>query len=124
LLEWAIGDAQKLQRTGLETWPIELFLDLSVPFEVLVTGLEDLFYIPEAPWRTDRNKGKVAQLLAYTINKWCEATARGGGIAFGSEENAVAMLEMLKAVTNWGKLDRRAQDEVERVRDLVDRSLW
>jgi hypothetical protein len=60
----------------------------------------------------------------YTIDKWYAATAQGGGIVFGSEENAAAMLEMLKTVTGWGKLDRRAQDEVERVRDLVDRVLW
>jgi nuclear pore complex protein Nup155 len=123
-LEWAITDAHKNQRSSLETWPIELFLDLSIPHEVLVTGLEDLFYNTEAPWRTDRVKQKVAQLLAYTINKWYEATSRGGGIVFGSEENAVAMLEMLKTVAEWGKLDRRAQDEVEKVRDLVDRALW
>jgi nuclear pore complex protein Nup155 len=124
LLEWAIIDAQTSQRPGLEIWPIELFLDLSVPYEVLVTGLEDLFYSPEAPWRTDRNKAKVAQLLVYTIDKWYGASIQGGGIVFGSEENAAAMLEMLKTVTGWGKLDRRAQDEVERVRDLVDRVLW
>lgn len=124
LTEWAFDDSAKNQRNSLETWVIELFTDLSIPHEALVTGLEDLFYNPEVPWNSDRIRAKVAQLLVYTINNWYEDTARGGGIIFGGDDNAVVMLDLLKAVVGWGSLDRRAQEEAERVKDVVDRALW
>jgi nuclear pore complex protein Nup155 len=124
LVEYAIKDNAANKRDALETWPIELFLDLGIPHEVLVTGLEDLFYNPQTPWTTERYRAKMAQLLTYTVSSWYQASARGGGIAFGSEENAAAMLEMMKVIVGWGGLSRNAQDEALRVRDLVDRIMW
>ncbi|KAF2431561.1 non-repetitive nucleoporin [Tothia fuscella] len=124
LVNYAIQDNISNKRSTLETWPIELFLDLGIPHEVLVTGIEDLFYNPERPWTTDRYRIKTAQLLTYTVDAWYMATSRGGGVAFGSEENAAAMLELMRVITGWGQLPREAQDEAVRVREAVDRIMW
>lgn len=108
------------------SWPIDKMLDLAIPHESLVTVLEDIFYSPEALWTKQKTKSRIAQLLIYTIDSWFDATARAQGIAFGSDENAVKMLELVKEVL--GYLDstrtREGKDEAERVREKVERVLW
>ena len=106
------------------TWPIDLLLDLSIPHETLVTVLEDLFYSPEALWTKEKTKSRIAQLLVYTIDAWFDNTARAQGVVFGSDENAVKMLELVKEVLGFRALGRDGNDEAERVREKVERVLW
>lgn len=108
------------------TWPIDKMLDLEIPHETLVTVLEDIFYSPEATWTKQKTKSRVAQLLVYTIEAWLDISARSQGIAFGSDENAVKMLELVKEV--WAYLNstrsKEGKDAAERVREKVERVLW
>jgi len=117
-------EASRIPTTTLGdfTWPIDLFLDLSIPHETLVTVLEDLFYSPEAFWTKEKVKSRVAQVLIYTIDAWFDATARAQ--AFGSDENAVKMLELVKEVLGYRSLGRDGKEEAERVREKIERVLW
>ncbi|TLD36418.1 non-repetitive nucleoporin [Venturia nashicola] len=108
------------------TWPIDKMLDLEVPYETLVTVLEDIFYSPEATWAKQKTKSRVAQLLVYTVEAWFDVSARGQGIAFGSDENAVKMLELVKQALAYldSSRSKEGKDAAERVRDKVERVLW
>lgn len=108
------------------TWPIDKMLELNIPHETLVTVLEDIFYSPEATWTKQKTKSRVAQLLVYTIEAWFDVSARGQGIAFGSDENAVKMLELVKEALTYldSTRSKEGKDAAERVREKVERVLW
>lgn len=124
VVDWAIEDWHKQGRTDLPLWTIDLFIELGVAHEIPVATLEEQYYNSETPWSTMRYKTQVAQLLIYTIEVWYKATARGAGIVFGSAENSIAMLEIINSLLTGDELQGRSKDDAERVRDLVDRSLW
>lgn len=107
-------------------WPLTLLHDdLSIPHEALITTLEDLFYNQEPPWREKKSKSAVAKLLAEWILRWCEESRRGGGVPFGSEENAMAAVGMVRVVLEEpGVLRGREREEVERVREVVERVVF
>lgn len=121
LLQYSLAHAPH----GPHDWTTSLFLDLSVTHEALVTTLEDLFYNQEPPWREKKNKAAVAKLLANDVKRWCEESCRGGGVPFGSEENAVAAAGMVRIVLEEGGiLKGRDKEEVERIRDAVERVVF
>jgi nuclear pore complex protein Nup155 len=100
-----------------------MMLELSIPHETLVTVLEDIFYSPEALWTKEKTKSRIAQLLVYTIDAWFDATARTQGVVFGSDENAVKMLELVKEVLGYRGL-KEGKEDAERVREKIERVLW
>jgi hypothetical protein len=60
----------------------------------------------------------------YTIDAWFDGTSRSQGVVFGSDENAVKMLELVKEVLAWKGAGKGAREEAERVRGKVERVLW
>lgn len=81
-----------------ETWAIDLLSDLGVSYETILGVLESLFYRKtETAWAGTRHEA-VARLMVYVSRKWLEQSGRGGGILFGSDENAVAVADVLGAV--------------------------
>jgi nuclear pore complex protein Nup155 len=129
LLEYALKDSVDNPRAppaSLSTfiWPIDLLLDLNIPHETLVTVLEDIFYNPEAAWTKEKVKSKVARALVYTIDLWYDVTSRTQGVVFGSDENAVKMLNLVKEVLGYRGLGREGREEAERVREKIERVLW
>jgi nuclear pore complex protein Nup155 len=105
-------------------WTTSLFLDLGISHEAVVTTLEDLFYNQEPPWREKKIKAAIAKLLAADIGRWCEESRRVGGVAFGSEESGVAAAAMVRSVLEQGVLGGRDKEQVERIRDVVDRIVF
>ncbi|KAF2403358.1 non-repetitive nucleoporin [Trichodelitschia bisporula] len=102
-------------------WPVETLFELNVPYESIITVLEDLFYRKQRPWDGPA-RVQLAKLLAYVIDKWYEKT-RHSGIAFGSEENIATLLETLKMVLGAGVLSGEDREEVELVMTKVGRAL-
>lgn len=80
------------------TWPIDLLSDLTVPYETILSTLESLFYRKtESAWAGSKHE-LVAQLMVYVSRKWFDQSQKGGGIPFGGEENAAAVVDVLAAV--------------------------
>jgi nuclear pore complex protein Nup155 len=119
LLQYSLEHAQPDH-----TWVVSLLLDLGISHEAIVTTLEDLFYVQEAPWRERKYKIAVAKLLANDVAQWCEESRRAGGVPFGSEENAVAAVNMVRQILEAGVLQGRDKEAVERVRNGVEGVVW
>ena len=103
---------------------MELFIDLDITYEQIVTTLEDLFYNQEQPWRENRYKAAVGKLMASMVGTWCEVSSKAGGVPFGSEENAGAAANMVRAVLDAGILRGQEKDGVERIMEMIERVIW
>jgi hypothetical protein len=69
-----------------------------VPYETILAVLESLFYRnAETTWSGRRHE-LVARLTVYVARIWRGKSSKGGGVIFGSEENAAAVSEVLKMV--------------------------
>jgi len=85
-------------QTSNISWPIDLLVDLNVPYEVILGTLESLFYRKAEPTWSGSKHELVGRLIVYVAHTWLQRTSKGGEIPFGSEENAVAALDVLQAV--------------------------
>lgn len=109
---------------GPETWVIDLFMDLQVPFETLYTVLESMFYNAEAPF-TGANIKYVANDMLYLLQRWFQDSMRAGGSGapiFGSEEAAQSVLELLPLLAKVGLDQQRmmlAQELQKRIEDML-----
>lgn len=132
---------------GPATWVIDTFLDLSVPHESLLTVLEAMFYADEVPFR-GRNRRYIARDIVHVIKLWFTQStgmlgigmnggadslgmslgmSGGGERMFGSEENAGAVVELLRAVTDEDPLamgvERNEREEWRVLRMRVEAAL-
>ena len=92
---------------GPETWVMDTFIDINVPYESLVSVLESMFYNDEAPFQ-GRNRRFIANDLIYVIGQWYRETSRGAEAVFGGESNAEGVLELLRVVGQSGLDEERA----------------
>jgi len=107
------------------TWPIDLLADLTVPYETILSTLESLFYRKtESTWAGAKHE-LVATLMVYVSQRWLEQSGRGGGIPFGSEENVVAVMDVLAAVLDDKPpaLDAQDRESASLVREQIARIL-
>jgi hypothetical protein len=72
-------------------------LDLGVAPETVLAALENLLFNEGAGWTAARRRA-VAALVVHTCQRWFVETAGGGGVPYGSVENASLALEALRAV--------------------------
>ena len=93
---------------GPETWVMDTFIDLQVPFESLLSALERMFYHDEAPFQ-GRNRRFIANDMVYIIGQWYRESSRGAGAAFGGESNAEAISQMLQVLLQDGLNEQRAE---------------
>jgi hypothetical protein len=63
-------------------------------------------------------------LLANDVARWCEESRRAGGVPFGSSENGVAAVNLVRQMLEGGVLQGRDKETVERVRDAVERIVF
>jgi nuclear pore complex protein Nup155 len=109
--------------TAPPTWISDLFLDLSIPHETLVSVLEAMYYNDEVPFK-GRNRRYIAAEMVNVITKWYQESAQTGGKLFGSEENALAVGEMLREVVEGGSgLSEEEMDECRILRGRVEMGL-
>jgi nuclear pore complex protein Nup155 len=105
------------------TWPIDVLVRLTAPFEYLVATFEALWYAQEAPF-AGRNKKLLAKWSIYTIEQWGIASRRSGTL-FGSSENAIGLAEFMRVLLSSDVFGREVEDQVwlqrgRKVRDLVE----
>lgn len=92
------------------TWPIDIFIRVGAPFEILVATLEALWYAHEPPFQ-GRNRRMLVKWLIYTVEQWGQASNRQGPL-FGGEENAIGLAECLQAIVlSSNELDRKSSDD-------------
>jgi hypothetical protein len=112
-----VTQAQPHNTRGSREWPVDLMLDLGVAPETVLTALENLLFNDGAGWSTPRRRA-VAALVVHTCQRWFVESASGGGVPYGSVENATAALEALQAVADSGLLE--AGRDRDALRDALE----
>lgn len=121
-LEYYTHDATPTSRDLIPnsniTWPIDILVRLTAPFEYLVATFEALWYAQEAPF-SGRNKKLLYKWSIYTIEQWGIVSRRSGAL-FGGAENAIGLAEYLRVVMSSEVLGRDAEDQLwmQRARDV------
>ena len=100
---------------------MDTFIDLQVPFESLVSALEEMFYNDEAPFQ-GRNRRLVANDLVYTIGQWYKASNRGAEVVFGGEDNAENISQLLRVLLQSG-LDQQRAEQCQALRMMIEHTL-
>jgi nuclear pore complex protein Nup155 len=106
---------------GNLTWPLEPFIKLGAPFEIMVATLEALWYAQEPPF-DGRNRRLLVKWIIYLVETWYKESSRQG-VPFGSEENAIGLMDCLRTVVQSGELGRETTLEqawVERGRAALE----
>lgn len=106
---------------GPETWVMDTFIDLEVPFESLLSALEGMFYNDEAPFQ-GRNRRFIANDLIYVIGQWYRESSRGAGVVFGGESNAENMSQLLQVLLQ-SSLDEQRAEQCQALRMRIEHTL-
>ncbi|KAL8869081.1 MAG: hypothetical protein Q9174_004538 [Haloplaca sp. 1 TL-2023] len=108
-------------QNGPETWVLDIFIDLSVPFETIWGVLENMFYNDEQPFQ-GRNRRYIGNDMVYIAKLWFQDSIRGSGTLYGSEDNAYAVSQMLHLVMQSG-LDEGRLEECQNLRMRIENML-
>lgn len=104
------------------TWISDLFMELSVPYESLVSALESQFYADEPPL-AGRHRRQLASDLLHVVQKWlAESSKLNPKSALGGEENAVGIGNILQEVGS-ASLSPSITEDCEILRARIDASL-
>ncbi|KAF2113440.1 Non-repetitive/WGA-negative nucleoporin C-terminal-domain-containing protein [Lophiotrema nucula] len=104
------------------TWPIDIFVRLNAPFEMVIATMEAAWYSQEPPF-TGRNRKLLVKWIIYAIEQWYETSKRTGHV-FGTEDNADGLAELLRIVSGGAELrgaSAEDQEWAERLRVLAER---
>ena len=104
-----------------ETWVLDIFIDLQVPFETIYAVVENMFYNDEPPFQ-GRNRRVIGHDIIYIARLWFQDSIRGSGSPFGGEDNAIAVSQMLQMVMQSG-LDERRLEECQNLRMRIENML-
>lgn len=116
LLDYAVNTDQSDYR-----WAADIFIDNHVPFESLLTVLENIFFNNEVVWKGQRRR-YIGNTMLYSIEKWKNAN-RGGGMSFGDGENALQALEATRALIDDGCLSQSDSERAQVLAATVERTL-
>lgn len=105
---------------GNREWPIDLLLDVGVPPDSVLGVLENLSFNDGAERSTSRRR-TIAALTVYVCQKWLSESIVGGGLPFGGEEGAQAVLEILRALSDLDLLSGRDGDSLREMIESVQR---
>lgn len=99
------------RHVGPPTWVVDTFLDLSVPYESLISTLEAMFYNDEIPFR-GKNRKYIAADMLHVIQRWFAESSQMGvkGALFGGEENARVISHTLGVLAANGLDERQAEE--------------
>ncbi|KAI6248804.1 Nucleoporin [Erysiphe necator] len=102
-------------QTGPRMWLPELFIEVGITYETILSTLQDMWYQNIAPF-TDRRRNILAEHILYVIEQWYEECMRANGRLFGSDEIATSILELLDALvtSNLSAQDRDLCEELKR----------
>lgn len=91
------------------TWPLDTFIKLNAPFEILVATLEALWYAQEPPFN-GRNRKLLVKWIIYTVEEWGQASNRQGQ-PFGGEENAIGLADLFRVVLGANEIGRESGED-------------
>lgn len=106
---------------GPDTWVLDVFVDLQVPFETVWGVLENMFYNDEPPFQ-GRNRRFIGNDMVYIARLWFQDSIRGSGTLYGGEDNAFAVSQMLHLVMQSG-LDEGRLEECQNLRMRIENML-
>lgn len=106
---------------GPETWVVDTFIDVSVPYESLFPVLESMYYNDEAPFQ-GRNRRFIANDIIYVVRRWFQDSSRDAGKSLGGESNALAISQTLSMLQQAG-LDRQREEECQSLRLRIEHML-
>ena len=114
---------QRQASSSPATWVVDTLYDISVPPENLIPVLENIFYTQEEPFKGQRGRNIVGALLVHVAQRWFDDSSRAGGMAFGGEDNAVAVSETLRNVLEQRVLDGETTERARVLRGKIDQVL-
>jgi nuclear pore complex protein Nup155 len=98
------------------TWVMDLFVDIGIAFETLLSVLEQMLYNDEAPFQ-NRNRRFIAKDMLYVIGKWYRHSVGSSQRIFSSDENSEAIVRTLQILCQNGL----NQEEAAEAQDLIVR---
>ena len=105
---------------GPQTWVMDTFLDLHVPYETILPVLDGMLYHDEAPF-TGNNRKFIANDIVYLIRRWYEHGVRSGmGRLFGGESNATSITQLLGVLIQTQYLDNAEKEEARILMQRID----
>nr|POE87852.1 nucleoporin [Quercus suber] len=107
------------------TWPVDIFLELEIPHELLLPAFEAVFYGNEEPFNTPSKRRIVGSQMAYLLQRWLQHSERvGDRVICGNEENATTVLDCANSLLRGGILDEQSLELVEQIKNLVQRAMY
>nr|POE54564.1 nucleoporin [Quercus suber] len=107
------------------TWPVDIFLDLDVPHELLLPAFEGVFYGNEEPFNTPSKRRIVGVQMVYLLQRWLDHSERvNDRVVCGNEDNATAVLDCSNSLLCGGILDERSLELVEQIKDTVQKAMY
>ena len=80
-----------------------------------------MFYSDQQPF-SGRNRGIIAGEIVYATKLWFQDTSRGKGKLLGGEENAGAVVEILRLLLSTGGLDVQKLGDCESLINGIERA--
>lgn len=115
--------------TDLEnTWVLDIFTNLEVPYETIISILESKLWSDEREWQQIERKRVIAWSTVYAAERWYEDTSRGDQLVFGGLDNMVGLDECLREMQGKrpavldGEWLERARSVRERVETEIRRA--
>jgi nuclear pore complex protein Nup155 len=105
---------------GESTWVMDLFIDVKIPYETLISVLETMFYNDEAPFE-GRNRRYIAKEMLYVIRKWYETCLLGNMRLFGGGDNAATITQTLEMLMKNG-LDQNEVNDAKELQVKISRN--
>ena len=94
---------------GAPTWVMDLFTDIGIPFETLLSVLEAMFYNDEAPFQ-GRNRLIIGKDMVHVIRMWHQHCLRHNQRLFGGDDNAATIIQTLTMLTQNGLTGKDLED--------------
>jgi nuclear pore complex protein Nup155 len=103
---------------GPQTWVVDTFLDLHVPYETILPVLDGMLYHDEAPF-TGNNRRFIASDILYLIRRWYEYGVRSGRL-FGGEYGVSNVTHMLGVLIQTQYLSNVEKEEARILMQRID----
>ena len=109
------------RNVGPAHWVIDVFLDVQVPYDVILSVLERMFYNDEAPFQ-GRNRKYIADDILYVCSRWYEETSRTVQQPFGGQATVAAVSKLLRLIMENG-IDPDKREECATLRQRLEQYL-
>ena len=88
LCSYAVTQHQDAEIGADPTWPVQLFLALSVPYDMITRILENMFDTQDMPF-TGMVRNRLVELIVYVVDAWQRDTKRRGATSSAKGDAAI-----------------------------------